>query len=111
MARKRRQIFTRGRGAGSVTKSTSARDNIAEDTRIVLVVRDAIRACCRRRGIGSGEPLSRNAARGLAVRGMPTFTQTELEVIVLKIIWDSIDEMVNYEIFGGLVSIEDVTLL
>jgi hypothetical protein len=41
---------------------------------------------------------------------MPTFTQTELEVIVLKIVWDSIDEMVNYEVFEKPASIEDVTL-
>jgi hypothetical protein len=42
---------------------------------------------------------------------MPIFTQTELEVIVLKMVWDSIDEMVNYEMFAKLASIEDVTLM
>lgn len=39
------------------------------------------------------------------------FTKTEQEVIVLKAIWELIDEMVNYEVFGKLTRIEDVTLM
>ena len=43
---------------------------------------------------------------------MPTtFTQTEHEVVVLKLVWDLIDEMVNYQMFVGLPSVEDVTLM
>lgn len=43
---------------------------------------------------------------------MPTaFTQTEHEVVVLKLVWDLIDEMVNYEMFAGFESVEDVALM
>ena len=40
-----------------------------------------------------------------------TFNPMEQEVIVLKLVWDSIDEMVNYEMFRKLASLEDVTLM
>jgi hypothetical protein len=42
---------------------------------------------------------------------MPTdFTRAEHEVIVLKAIWELIDEMVNYEMFVKLTRMEDVEL-
>ena len=39
------------------------------------------------------------------------FTATEQEVIVLKAIWEQIDAMVNYEMFGTLSCTDDVTLM
>ncbi len=39
-----------------------------------------------------------------------TLTPLEQEVVVLKLVWDLIDEMVNYEMFAGLKSSKDVTL-
>jgi hypothetical protein len=39
------------------------------------------------------------------------FTKTEREVVVLKAIWEMIDEMVNYEMFAKLEHTREVTLL
>jgi hypothetical protein len=39
------------------------------------------------------------------------FTKTEREVVVLKAIWELIDEMVNYEMFAKLEYTRDVTLI
>jgi hypothetical protein len=39
------------------------------------------------------------------------FTKTEQEVMILKAIWDLIDDMVNYEIFGKLTRTENATLM
>jgi hypothetical protein len=38
------------------------------------------------------------------------FSRTEQEVIILKSVWELIDEMVNYEIFGKLTKTDEVTL-
>jgi hypothetical protein len=40
----------------------------------------------------------------------PGFTATEQEVIVLKAVWEMIDEMVNYEMFAKLSRAKDVQL-
>jgi len=39
------------------------------------------------------------------------FTATEREVIVLRLVWESIDEMVNYEMFAKPASMTDATLV
>ena len=41
----------------------------------------------------------------------PDFTETEQEVIVLKAVWELIDQMVNYEMFAKPGRVDDVTLL